>query len=276
MRIYREWVRPQNLCDFISQIVLREPGRLGVFGTGRHDDMGPMTDDEIDIMRLLGPHIRRAVTIGDVLDLKKIEAQALAATVDKFAAGVAVVAEGNRILHANRAARGMFAAGGPVRSVHGRLSVADPRARRELDEAVALAQRNEAAIGAAGIGVALSSNGGEAAVAHVLPLARGDVRSRLMPQATAAVFVTQARQTGPNDISAVASSFGLTRTEARMLEHLAMGATLTEAAVMLEIANTTAKTHLAHIFSKTGVSRQADLIALINRLAPPVSRPMRE
>ena len=35
MRIYREWVRPQNLCDFISQIVLREPGRLGVFGRRR-------------------------------------------------------------------------------------------------------------------------------------------------------------------------------------------------------------------------------------------------
>jgi hypothetical protein len=41
----------------------------------------------------LAPHIRRAVTISDVIDLKSLEAQALSATLDKFNAGVAVVAE---------------------------------------------------------------------------------------------------------------------------------------------------------------------------------------
>jgi DNA-binding CsgD family transcriptional regulator len=54
---------------------------------------------------------------------------------------------------------------------------------------------------------------------------------------------------------------------------LAEGAKLAEAAVALGIADTTAKTHLTHIFSKTGVSRQVDLIALIHRLVPPVQKP---
>jgi len=58
-----------------------------------------------------------------------------------------------------------------------------------------------------------------------------------------------------------------------MVEYLAGGATFADTADSLQISANTAKTHLARIFSKTGVSRQADLIALVNRLVPPVQRP---
>jgi DNA-binding CsgD family transcriptional regulator len=55
-----------------------------------------------------------------------------------------------------------------------------------------------------------------------------------------------------------------------MLEQLAVGLTVAEAAEALQISGNTARTHLARIFSKTGVSRQAELIALINRIVPSV------
>jgi hypothetical protein len=37
----------------------------------------------------------------------------------------------------------------------------------------------------------------------------------------------------------------------------------------LDVALTTVRTHLAHIFDKTGTSRQAELVRLAARLAPP-------
>jgi DNA-binding CsgD family transcriptional regulator len=203
-----------------------------------------------------------------------LEAQALSATLDKFNAGVAVVAEDNRILHANRAARDMFAAGGPVRSVKGRLVTRNKHAQQELTQAIVTAQRDEVAIGAAGIGISLNGNGADgadAAIAHVLPLARGDLRARLVPRATAAVFVTQTASPTPRDLKGVADSYRLTKAETRLLELLAQGITLSDAAETLDVAETTAKTHLAHIFSKTGVSRQVDLLALIDRLVPPLA-----
>ena len=204
------------------------------------------------------------------MDLNGLEAQALAATLDKFAVGVIVVAEGHRILHANDAARDMFAAGGPVCSVNGRLSVHGSDGVCELGKAIALAQQHEAAIGAAGIGVALGDYAGGPAVAHVLPLARGELRTRLMQQSTAVVFVTQAGLQPPACVAALAANFKLTPAETRMFERLAAGATLAEAAETLRIAETTARTHLSRILSKTRVSRQADLVALIHRLSPPV------
>jgi DNA-binding CsgD family transcriptional regulator len=222
---------------------------------------------------LLVPHIRRAVAISDILDIRKLEAHALTATLDSFSTGVVVVGDRGRILHANNSAHTMFSAAGPVSASAGFLKAHDADAHRELENAIAVAQRNEAAIGAAGIGVALGASGSEPSIAHVLPLTGGDLRTRLVPQATAVVFITRAEAKPAANLQPVADNFGLTPAEARVLEHLAGGATVAETAQDLGISLNTAKTHLARIFSKTGAARQADLIALINRLVPPIHRP---
>jgi DNA-binding CsgD family transcriptional regulator len=269
--IYADWTQPQGVAEMVQTVVLRQARRLAVFGANRHQSAGALTDRDLTLMRLLVPHIRRAVAIIDILDAKSIEIRTLAAALDSFNAGILVVAERGRILHANDTARGMLSERAPIAAVNGFLSVHDQVAGRELANAIELARSDEAAIGANGIGIALRSEG--SAVAHVLPLARGDLRTRIAPQAAAAVFITQPADPAPEDIGAVAAAFQLTPAEARMLEHLACGSTLGEAAEALGVSGNTARTHLAHIFSKTGVSRQAELAALVNRIVPPVRRP---
>jgi DNA-binding CsgD family transcriptional regulator/PAS domain-containing protein len=269
-RVYAEMTEPQGISDMMQTVVLREARRIAIFVANRHES-GALMDDEVAITRLLVPHMRRAVTIGDILDTRKIEAQTLAATLDNFTAGVLVVGDQGRILHANNAAHRMLSAREPIAAVDGRLSVRNAKANGELSNAISLARTDEGMIAGNGIGVPLRNEG--PSVAHVLPLARGDLRTRLMPQATAAVFITRAESFAPGDIGALAGSFGLTPAETRTLEHLVANATITEAAKALGISATTARTHLAHIFSKTGVSRQADLLTLVSRLVPPVRRP---
>jgi DNA-binding CsgD family transcriptional regulator/PAS domain-containing protein len=271
--IYAELTQPEGIADAMQTVVLRQAGRLAVFGANRHNNMGALTNHERTIMRLLAPHIRRAVIISDILDMRKLEAHALAATLDSFTAGVVVVADQGRILHANNAARSMFSAAGPVSGAGGFLKARDDGANRELANAIVLARANEATIGTAGIGVSLKSSSEEPSIAHVLPLAYGDLRARLMPSATAAVVVTQLGGQPATEIGAIAKSFGLTPAEARTLEHLAGGATIAQTADAIGISTNTTRTHLARIFSKTGTSRQADLIALVNQLMPPFRRP---
>ncbi|HUH38076.1 MAG TPA: hypothetical protein VL027_09035 [Spongiibacteraceae bacterium] len=58
---------------------------------------------------------------------------------------------------------------------------------------------------------------------------------------------------------------GLTLSEARLALLLADGLTLASAGKAMGVAEKTARNHLGHIFEKTGVSRQADLIRLIYR-----------
>jgi len=266
-----ELMQPLGMSDMMQTVVLREKRRLAVVGANRHEGVGGLTERDFAIMRLLVPHIRRAVKILDILDVRKIETRTLAATLDNLAAGVVVVADQGRILHANATARRMMSACEPIADVNGALSVHDADGSRELADAIALARTDEAGIGSRGIGVAL--RGKEPAVAHVLPLAFGDLRSRLLPEATAAIFVTQTEARPATDIAAIGRSYGLTPAETRMLEQLARGRTLTEAREALGISRGTAKTHLARIFEKAGVSRQAELIALVDRLAAPVHGP---
>ena len=54
--------------------------------------------------------------------------------------------------------------------------------------------------------------------------------------------------------------YGLTKTEAKLAQLLVGGATLDSAAQSLEISVNTARTHLKHVFHKTGINRQAELV----------------
>jgi DNA-binding CsgD family transcriptional regulator len=66
--------------------------------------------------------------------------------------------------------------------------------------------------------------------------------------------------------------YGLTRKEAQLALALAGGASLSDAAERLRIAEGTARRHLAAIFARTGIHRQAELVRLILSL-PPSHRP---
>ena len=105
---------------------------------------------------------------------------------------------------------------------------------------------------------------------HVLPLRHGQIRPGLVPRAVAAIFVapTAAHISVPFD--ALAALYDLTGAEARVFEQIAAGRTKLETATALGIQPTTVKTHLEHIFLKTGTSRQADLIRLAHSLAIPL------
>ena len=144
---------------------------------------------------------------------------------------------------------------------------------KELRTAIATAQIENAHIGAVGIGVPLVDKEMTAATAHVLPLANARSHATHPEHANCRSLCGAGDSTPLTDIRTVARVYSLTPAEARLVEQLISGASLTEAANALGIAEATARTHRNHIFTKTGVSRRTDLLALITRLIPPVRRP---
>jgi DNA-binding CsgD family transcriptional regulator len=200
--------------------------------------------------------------------------EALGSTLDSIVMGVIIVADQGRILHTNQAAQRMLDARSPIVSLGGCLGALQAELTKELRRAIAAAQADASLIGAAGIGVPLVDKNMTAATAHVLPLARGDRPARRSNAETAAaVFVTPASTASPADVGTVARIFSLTPAEVRLLQLLVSGASLMEAAAALGITEATARTHRNHIFTKTGVSRRTDLLALVGRLVPPIRRP---
>lgn len=267
-RYFLEWAKPQGIHDAISVPIVRDAHAIGAIGVGIHESAGPVTQEQEELLCLLMPHLQRAMGISRMLDIRSVEASTLEATLDAADAGIVLVDAALRIVHANRAAAAMLAAQDPIAGERGVLTLRSGAGRDALAAAVAQAGADEASIGRRGFGIPAPFRNGEPAVLHVLPMAQGSVRPGLMPSAAAAVFVAAAPAPAPE--AALAALFDLTPAEAKVFSLIASGKTLEAAAQTLAIGQTTAKTHLLHIFGKTGTRRQAELIKLAASLSMPV------
>jgi DNA-binding CsgD family transcriptional regulator len=69
----------------------------------------------------------------------------------------------------------------------------------------------------------------------------------------------------PGSVKLLQDQFGLTRSEASLVVSLLSGATLRSSAARQDITVPTARTHLAHVFQKTGTHSQSELMRLLAR-----------
>jgi DNA-binding CsgD family transcriptional regulator len=88
--------------------------------------------------------------------------------------------------------------------------------------------------------------------------------------ATAVLFVGKSSLDGTAASDIIKKIFKLTSAEARVLLAVVELGGVSETSRNLDVAETTVKTHLARIFTKTDTKRQADLVKLIAAFSPPV------
>jgi DNA-binding CsgD family transcriptional regulator len=228
-------------------------------------------DDELAVLRLLAPHLTRAVMIADLLDTRALERDMLSAALDRLSVGIVLSDAEGRIVHTNEAADRMFADGRIVRLVGGQLAARDPNAARELSQAISdAASGTTIDIPRSGIVVPLKGEAGRDLAAWVLPL-DGGLRRELAAgfAARVAVFIRELGDTAPFPAELFVRRYGITPAESRVMMLLVQGMTIAETAEALGVSLPTAKTHLARLFDKTGTSRQADLVRLaMSALAP--------
>ena len=270
-RFYQEWVEPQGFDDAIYFSVLRTQERIGWWEAHRLDSCPHYGDREVRLLTLLSPHVCRAVTISDALNLKTIRSEALEATLNALASSVYLTDRHGRIIYMNRAAEQQVRTSNALRVEHDRLAPVDRAVRVALGRAIAESIADEAETPASGVTLALPAGDGAGLVATILPLGRGERRNLCGAYtATTAIFVQDPIVVPPFPGEAFAKLYGLTGGELRVLLAMAPGLGIKEAAEMLGIGETTAKTHLHHIFAKTGTSKQTELMHLFMSSAPPV------
>jgi len=224
-------------------------------------------------MTLLAPHLRRAVAISDLIDMKTVEADLLSEAWNKIGVALFLTDAEANVVHRNRAADRLLEQAAGISLSHGKLRATDGEASRRLASAIALSLSARIEPGDPGTGIVLANAEASTAVAHILPLAPGQRRARRAKNAVAAVFVHSSTTETRPDLSSVAEAYGLTPAETDLLGRLVGGDDITAAGEALGIAKTTAKTHLARLFAKTGTNRQSVLVALANKLVTaPIGR----
>lgn len=271
-RFYKEWAKPQGWVDHVAVALEKAATRVALFGVFRHERDGVADFETRRRMRLIAPHVRRAVFVSRVIDLKTAEAATFADTLDGIGAGMFLLHSSGGIVHANVAGRAILAAGDVLRAVGSRLVASDPQFDRLLREALAAAASGEAAIGVKGIALPLTAGDRERYVAHVLPLTSG-IRRRAGATypAVAAMFVHKARLESPTPLEAIAKTYRLTPSELRVLLGVVEVGGVPEVAEALGVAAETVRSHLAHLYEKTGARRQADLVKLVAGFSTPLA-----
>jgi DNA-binding CsgD family transcriptional regulator/PAS domain-containing protein len=270
-RYYQEWVKPQGLHDMIVVKALQTGQRAGLFVANRHEGHPRYGDAEVRLLTLLSPHVCRAMAISDALNLKTVKSEALEATLNALACGVYLTDRHGRIVFMNSAAEGQVKTGSVFRIEKNRLTPADGVARAALAKTIDEAINDEAEMPASGFTVALPGRDNAGFVATILPLYRGERRSICSAfAATAAIFVQDPIVVPPFPGEAFARLYALTGSELRVLLAMAPGLSVKEAAELLGIGETTAKTHLQHIYGKTNTSKQTALMHLFMSSTPPV------
>jgi DNA-binding CsgD family transcriptional regulator/PAS domain-containing protein len=270
-RFYQRAAAPFGVGDSALIVLEKSVRQFGALSIQRHCDVHPFGEGEMALLRLLSPHIRRAVMIADLLDARALERDMLSAALDRLAVGIVLTDAEGRIAHTNEAADRIFDDGSIVRRVVDQLAARDSSASRELAQAIAdAASGTTVDLPRSGIVVPLKGEAGRDLAAWVLPLDSG-LRRQLAAgfAARVAIFIRELGDTSPFPAELFVRRYAITPAESRVMLLIVQGMTVAEAAETLGISLPTAKTHLARLFDKTGTSRQADLVRLaMSALAP--------
>lgn len=269
-RLYKEWMKPQGYIDFVGCLLDKSGGSCIPTTVIRHERDGLVDEQALSRMGVVVPHVRRAAMIGNVIGLRTREAATLADTLDGLAAAILLVDGAGRVTHTNASGQALLEDRVILCSHGGRLAAREVGSDRALRGAFAAAAAGDRAIGSKGVVVSMAAPDGRRYVAHVLPLTAGARRSAGSAyDVVAAVFVQEAALETPSMPDVLAKAYKLTAMELRVLlgiVQLGGGPTVAE---KLGISENTVRSHLRHVYQKTGANRQADLVKLVAAFESP-------
>lgn len=261
---YEAFCRPQGLVDQLCLILEYQPDLVATFALGLHESMPPIDDHQVEAFRVLAPHMRRAVLIGNLLEARSIVATSFEAALDALGSAILLVDASGRIVYANGRADQMLRMGDPIASLNGRIDVPRELVKGQLERAVAAAKQPGEALGP-GSGIAVRRRDGSGAIIHVLPLQRRAVRP--VPNAAAAVFVAEPNPALNLPLEGLRLLYDLRPAETRVLDLIAAGLSSRAVAEALGVSENTAHTHTTRLFDKLGVHSRAEAVALVRDMS---------
>ena len=185
------------------------------------------------------------------------------AALDQLSIGIAIVDRRSRVIWANRYCDEILADADGLSIIGGELRASNHRQSSELLQGIReIGDDGGGGETTTGVMTLTRPSGRRSYHAAVRSLCRAG----LAVEHHVAVFVTDPQRDDGLDAGHIASLFDLTHSESELAARLAAGKRLDLAAAELGVATGTARTHLKHIFQKTGTGRQGELSRLLRAL----------
>ena len=266
---YSQFLRPHGAGWFAGVAINPDPGLVLALTVHRSmAEKPPFSDNELAVMTRLGRFAENALRLSSRLLTAEVTNLAFGDVLDRLDVGVFVLDESGKALVVNPAGQEALGKGLTIRD--GRLAAAFEPENAALESAIGLViNADPARPGPIAPPVVLRGDGSaDYAVAYVLPVSAtyDHPFAKALLDARAIVVVRRSTTDDPVEPALVRDLLNVTLGEARVAALIGAGLQPREAAAKLGIAEETARTVLKRVFAKTGVSRQADLAALLSRL----------
>jgi DNA-binding CsgD family transcriptional regulator len=259
-----DFLRQADVFHQTCGVVLDEERGSSIITCLRPKRLGPFGEEQIKLLRLLMPHLRRALQLHERIVGLENKLSSVAEALNRVPVGFVLVDATGKILMLNRSAQGILNLNDGL--VLGR----DGLVAHRSGESNRLRGLIKGAI-ATGSGKGTDSGGimtvSRPSLRRPFQILVTPLRSRtaaFWPEsAAAAIFVSdpESRIEPPDQL--LGRLFGLTPAEGRLAGALMQGSSLKEAAGEFRLSHNTVRSQLRSIFDKTATTRQGELVRLL-------------
>jgi DNA-binding CsgD family transcriptional regulator len=228
---------------------------LVVFSWERRFKDGPFSAETAAALDPLRAHLARAALISGRLGLER--ARAAAEALGLIGLPAAVLSRSHRLLAANKLLENLIPQ--VVQDRQSRIGLADRRANAMMGQSL-LQLRSHTAGHVRSIPIAATPEL-PASIVHVVPV-RGAAND-IFAAASCVLVITAVASQAIASTQVIQGLFDLTPAEAKVARAIAAGKTADDFAREAGVAVGTARQQLKSVFSKTGVSRQAELVGIL-------------
>jgi len=217
---------------------------------------------QIETIQRLLPHVRQTVRVRQALHNAEAYGASIVQLLGSSLIGVIQLDRRGRLLQMNDRAHALVRQGDGVFDQGGHLHARLPADESRLQHLLASALPADNLTGASGSMTVRRTCRAPRLTLHVLP-ATGYPLGYDLWRVAATVLISEPGSRSQVDSGMVAAMLGLTPAEGRVAALLAAGHTVRNIALMTGTKESSIRSHMKRIYSKRGISRQADLIRLV-------------
>jgi DNA-binding CsgD family transcriptional regulator len=262
---YNDFLRPLRIEYAAFALLERTGDREATVGLYRGPDKQKFRISELDLLRFLTPHIRRAFNLHlHFSDLKQHSA-GMEAALNGFGSGVVILDTSGKIFVLNRCATSILGQNDGLITVRGELRAEHPLESARLTKLIYEARTTSAGTGLSAGGSLLISRATRPSLQVVVTPVR-NLPVNVLGSAGAIAFISDPNQRTRPAQDVLRALFGLTPAECGVALLIADGNSTRDIAQTLGVSGNTLKSHMASIYAKTNTSRQSQLMRLLLRL----------
>jgi len=262
---YNEFLRQAKIFHNFGGIIRRDGNRISGLTALRPRSRPAFSETESSVLRVLMPHLQRAVQLHRRFFAIESIAGGLSQVLDRLPVACILISSHGRVMAPNRMASEIVNQNDGFRiDATGEISGLSVSETSILQRLLRTAARtgNGKALDAGGVCVLSRRSLRRPFQILVTPLHSGDWLQETL-RAAAALIISDPETGTQGNGNVLRQVFGFTPTESKLGILLMNGQSLEDAADALHITIATARTHLKRLLSKTGTSRQTELVRLL-------------